>query len=112
MAEPSGNLPGPAHAPRTTHACTSDKIDVKICRVRRYLQRGRSISSILRGIATRTQNVSKYMLVLALCLVINSVKVWQIVITFKFFSLGHAIKNAMNRSCCNWGSVSSVYALL
>jgi len=32
-----------------THARTSDKIDVKIGRVRRYLQRGRSISSILRG---------------------------------------------------------------
>jgi len=36
------------HALRT-HARTSDKIDVKIGRVRRYLQRGRSISSILRG---------------------------------------------------------------
>jgi len=53
VAEPSGNPPGPAHAARTTHARThartSDKIDVKIGRVRRYLQRGRSISSILRG---------------------------------------------------------------
>jgi len=37
-------------AQRTPHALrTSDKIDVKIGRVRRYLQRGRSISSILRG---------------------------------------------------------------
>jgi len=35
-------------AQRTTHARTSNKIDVKIGRVRRYLQRGRSISSILR----------------------------------------------------------------
>ena len=37
------------HAARTTHARTSDKIDVKIGRVRRYLQRGRSISSIMRA---------------------------------------------------------------
>ena len=29
----------------------------------------RSISSILRGVITRTRNVSEYMLVLALCLV-------------------------------------------
>jgi len=27
VAEPSGNTPGPAHAARTTHARTSDKID-------------------------------------------------------------------------------------
>jgi len=27
VAEPSGNPPGPAHAARTTHARTSDKID-------------------------------------------------------------------------------------
>jgi len=38
-------------------------------RARRYLQLGRSISSILRGVVTRTRNVSQYMLVLALCLV-------------------------------------------
>ena len=36
-------------AQRTPHARTSDKIGVKIGRVRHYLQRGRSISSILRG---------------------------------------------------------------
>ena len=63
------------HALRThsrTHARTSDKIDVKIGRVRRYLQRVCSISSILRGFfATRTRNVSEYMLVLALCLVLG-----------------------------------------
>ena len=41
----------------------------RLLRARRYLQRGRSISSILRGVVTRTQNVSEYMLVLALCLV-------------------------------------------
>ena len=58
------------HALRT-HARTSDKIDVKIGRVRRYLQRRRSISSIYcAGDATRTRNVSEYMLVLVLCLVI------------------------------------------
>ena len=38
-------------------------------RARRYLQRGRSISSILRGVVTRTRDVSEYMLVLALCIV-------------------------------------------
>jgi len=27
VAEPSGNPPGPAHAARTTHTRTSDKID-------------------------------------------------------------------------------------
>ena len=32
----------------------------------------RSISSVLRGVVTRTRNVSEYMLVLALCLVIFS----------------------------------------
>ena len=41
----------------------------RLLRVRRYLQRGRSISSILRGCCTRTRNVSEYMLVLALWLV-------------------------------------------
>ena len=72
VAEPSGNPPGPAHAACTTHARTSDKIDVKIGSVRRYLQRGHSISSILRGVATRTRNVSEYMLVLALLLEVNA----------------------------------------
>jgi len=36
------------HALRT-HARTNDRIDAKIGRVRRYLQRGHSISSILCG---------------------------------------------------------------
>jgi len=36
-----------------------------------HLQRGRSISSILRGVVARTRNVSEYVLVLALCLVYN-----------------------------------------
>jgi len=48
LGRASGNPPGPAHAART-HARTSDKIDAKIGRVRRYQQRGRSISSVLRG---------------------------------------------------------------
>ena len=43
----------------------------RLLRARRYLQRGRSISSILRGVVTRTRDVSEYMLVLALCLVRN-----------------------------------------
>jgi len=36
-----------------------------------YLQWGHSISSILRGVVTRRRNVSEYMLVLALCLVMD-----------------------------------------
>jgi len=48
VAEPSGNPPGPAHTARTTHARTSDKTTRLLC-VRRYLQLGRSISSIPRG---------------------------------------------------------------
>jgi len=47
VAEPSGNPPGPAHAARTTHAPAIKS--TRLLRVRRYLQRGRSISSILRG---------------------------------------------------------------
>ena len=48
---PSGNPPGPAHAARTTHALTHAPAikSMLLLRVRRYLQRGRSISSILRG---------------------------------------------------------------
>ena len=58
VAEPSGNPPGPPNA-------------VDPCR---------SISSILRGVVTRTRNVSEYMLVLALCLVQYSKEpVWVIV---------------------------------
>jgi len=62
VAEPSGNPPGPPHACRTRTLrmpaktpLAGDKID--------------AISSILRGVVTRTRNVSEYMLVLALRLV-------------------------------------------
>ena len=49
VAEPIGNPPGSAHAARSTHARTSDKIDTtRLLRVHRYLRRSRSISSILR----------------------------------------------------------------
>ena len=44
----------------------------RLLRARRYLQRGRSISSIVRGVVTRTRNVSEYMHVVALCLVESS----------------------------------------
>ena len=61
-------------AHRTHYACwrrlPSPAIkSTRLLRARRYLQRGRSISSILRGVVMRTRNVSEYMLVLALCLV-------------------------------------------
>jgi len=47
VAEPSGNPPGPAHAARTTHAPGIKS--TRLVHVRCYLQRGRSISSILCG---------------------------------------------------------------
>ena len=71
MAEPSGNLPGPPHAarmPRThyTHAgkdsLTGDNIDAPAAWVVPF-------RPYCGGVVTRTQNVSEYMLVLALCLV-------------------------------------------
>jgi len=72
-AEPSGNPPGPPHAARTTHACgvqrtaktplTGDKIDAPVaCAV--------PFRPYCGGVVTRTENVSEYMLVLALCLVV------------------------------------------
>jgi len=69
VAEPSGNPRGPAHASRTTHARTHAPAikSTRLLRVRRYLQRGRSISSILRGCCNA--NAKCYMLVLGLCLV-------------------------------------------
>ena len=71
--EPSGNPPGPLHAARSTpHAIrmpvktplASDKIDAPAaCAVpfRPYCE----------SVLTRTRNVSEYMLVLALCLVMS-----------------------------------------
>jgi len=72
VAEPSGNPPGLPHAARmphthTTHAgedCPHRRENGCACCVRR------SISSILRGVVTRTRNVSEYMLVPAVCLVL------------------------------------------
>ena len=70
-AEPSGNPPGPPHAARmphthATHAgedpLTGDNMDAPAACVS-------SILSILRGVLTRARNVSEYMIVLALCLV-------------------------------------------
>ena len=55
-------------APHTPHAPAMKS--TRLLHVRHYLQRGCSISSILPGVATRTQNVSEYMLVLTLCLVV------------------------------------------
>ena len=43
----------------------------RLLRVRRYLQRSRSIRPYCAGVATRTRNVSEYVLVLALCLVLS-----------------------------------------
>ena len=75
VAEPSGNPPGPPHAARRTqYACvrraakiplTGDKIDAcAACAV--------PFRPYCAGVATRTQNVSEYMFVLALCLVLYS----------------------------------------
>jgi len=51
VAEPSGNPPGPSHTARTTHVRTHALAikSTRLLRVRHYLQRGRSISSILCG---------------------------------------------------------------
>ena len=67
VAEPSGNPPGPAHAART-HARTSDKIDAPAgCDV--ICNEAVPFRPYCAGVATRTRNVSEYMLVLAVCLV-------------------------------------------
>ena len=66
MAEPSGNPHGPPHALRmpAQTPLASDKIDAPdACDVpfRPYCE----------GVVTRTRNVSEYMLILALCLVLD-----------------------------------------
>jgi len=66
VAEPSGNPPGPVHAARTHQrknqraCCVCDFICNEAVPFRPYCA----------GDATRTRNVSEYMRVLALCLVI------------------------------------------
>ena len=70
MAEPSGNPPGPLHACRTCTLCmpaktplASDKIDTPAaCTI--------PFCPYCGGFVKRMQNVSEYMLVLALCLVV------------------------------------------
>jgi len=74
MAESSGNPPGPPHAARMPHThtrmpaktpLTGDNIDAPAaCAVPFHPYCG--------VVVTRTQNVSEYMVVLALCLVVNS----------------------------------------
>jgi len=60
VAEPSGNPPGPPHDGEDPFA--GDKIDAPAaCAV--------PFRPYCGGVVTRTQNVSEYMLVLALCLV-------------------------------------------
>jgi len=74
MAEPSGNPPGPPHAARMRHTHSThageetphagDKIDAPaVCAI--------PFRPCCRGVVTRTRNVSEYMLVLALYLVVN-----------------------------------------
>jgi len=67
VAEPSGNPPGPPHAShrrmlaKTPFVC--DKIDAAAaCAI--------PFRPYCGGVVTRTHNVSEYMLVVALCLVI------------------------------------------
>ena len=72
MAEPSGNPPGPAHAARTTHARThAPAIACCVCDV--ICNEAVPFRPYWAGVATRTRNVSEYMLVLALCLVLTCV---------------------------------------
>ena len=59
-------------AQRTPHALRTHAPAIKwtrLLRVRRYLQRGVPFRPYCAGVATRTRNVSEYMLVVALCLV-------------------------------------------
>ena len=69
MAEPSGHPPGPPHACRTLRMpaktpLAGDKIDAPAaCDV--------PFRPYCGGVVTRTRNVSEYMLVLALCLVLS-----------------------------------------
>jgi len=75
VAEPSGNPPGPLHACRTCTLCmpaktplASDKIDTPAaCTI--------PFCPYCGGFVKRMQNVSEYMLVLAICLV-YSVASW------------------------------------
>jgi len=60
------------HACRTCTLCMPSKTPLTSDKIMHLLQKccmRRSISSILLGVARRMQNVSEYMLVLALCLV-------------------------------------------
>jgi len=73
VAEPSGNPPGPPHAARmrtrtlrmpAKTPLAGDKMDAPAaCAVPFHPYSG--------GVVTRTRNISEYMLVLALCLVIK-----------------------------------------
>jgi len=78
VAEPSGIPPGPPHAARTTHAgedsLAGDKIDAPAaCAV--------PFRPYCGGVVTRTQNVSEYMLVLALCQVVCCTLLLQSLVT-------------------------------
>jgi len=72
VAEPSGNPPGPPHAAcmQHTHTTHAGENSPRRQQNRRACCVSRSISSILRGCCNANTNVSEYMLVLALCLVI------------------------------------------
>jgi len=70
VAEPSGNPPGAAHALRTharTHAPAIKS--TRLLRVVVVCNEAVPLRPYCAGVATRTRNVSEYMLVLALCLV-------------------------------------------
>ena len=70
MAERSGNPPGPAHAARTTHTRTHRRQNQRACCVCDVIcNEAVPFRPYCAGVATRTPNVSEYMLVLALCLV-------------------------------------------
>jgi len=70
VAEPIGNPPGPAHALRT-HARTSDKIDAPAACATLSSTMPFHFVHTAGGVVTRTRNVSEYMLVFALYLVVS-----------------------------------------
>ena len=71
VAEPSGNPPGPPHAARTTHAHAPAIKSMRLLLCDVMCNEAVPFRPYCAGVATRTRNVSEYMLVLTLCLVIN-----------------------------------------
>jgi len=73
VAEPSGNPPGPPHACRTRTLRMPAKTPLAGDNIDAPAACALSFRPYCGGVATRTRNVSEYVLVLALCLVFIAV---------------------------------------